>query len=122
MTEVGIDIIEIARIGAALSKWDNKFRNLVFSASEIEFCEARSDPVQHYAARFAAKEAVAKALKANKPVALKWTDVEIVSDGNGAPKVVLHGEAENLFSGSKLSLSLSHSKNSAIAVALLSDL
>jgi len=121
LTEVGIDIIEIARIGAALSKWDNKFRNLVFLASEIEFCEARSDPVQHYAARFAAKEAVAKALKAYKPVALRWTDVEITSDGNGAPKVILHGEAEDLFSGSKLSLSLSHSKNSAIAVALLSD-
>jgi len=63
LTEVGIDIIEIARIGAALSRWENKFRNFVFLASEIEFCEARSDPVQHYAARFAAKEAVAKALK-----------------------------------------------------------
>ncbi len=121
MTEVGIDIIEIARIGAALSRWENKFRNLVFSASEIEFCEARSNPVQHYAARFAAKEAVAKALKAYKPVFLRWTDVEIISDGNGAPTVLLHGEAEKLFSGTKLSLSLSHSVNSAIAIALLSD-
>ena len=121
MTEVGIDIIEIARIGEALSKWDNKFRDLVFLASEIEFCEARSNPIQHYAARFAAKEAVAKALKAHKPVFLKWTDVEIISDGNGAPTVMLHGEAEDLFSGSNLSVSLSHSINSAIAIALLSD-
>lgn len=119
--EVGIDIIEIARIGDALSKWDNRFRNLVFLASEIEFCEARSDPVQHYAARFAAKEAVAKALKAHKPVFLKWTDVEIISDGNGAPTVLLHGEAKAAFSGIRLSLSLSHSKNSAIAIALLSE-
>ena len=119
--EVGIDIVEIDRIGEALSRWEDKFRNMVFSASEIEFCEARSNPVQHYAARFAAKEAVAKALKSSKPVFLKWRDVEIISDGNGVPNVVLHGEAENLFSGPKLSLSLSHSKNSAVAIALLSD-
>ncbi len=121
MTEVGIDIIEIDRIGEALSRWENKFRNMVFSASEIEFCEARSNPVQHYAARFAAKEAVAKALKSSKTLFLKWTDVEIVSHDGGAPTVLLHGEAENLFSGFKLSLSLSHSKNTAIAIALLSD-
>ena len=76
----------------------------------------------HSAARYADSDAVEKAWKANTHVAVMWTDVEIVADGNGAPKVVLHGEAEHLFSGSKLSLSLSHSKNSAIAVALLSDL
>lgn len=121
MTEVGIDIIEIDRIGEALSRWENKFREMVFTASEIEFCEARSNPAQHYAARFAGKEAVAKALKAAKPIFLKWRDVEIMSDGNGAPTVILHGEAETLFSDSKLSLSLSHSKNTAMAVALLSD-
>ena len=121
MTEVGIDIIEIARIGSALSRWDDKFRKMVFTASEIEFCEARSNPVQHYAARFAAKEAVAKALKSSKTVFLKWTDVEIVSYENGAPTIILHGEAESLFNDSKLSLSLSHSVNSAIAVAILSD-
>ncbi len=121
MTEVGIDIIEIARIGDALSRWDNKFRKMVFTASEIEFCEARSNPVQHYAARFAAKEAVAKALKSSKTLFLKWTDVEIVSHDNGAPTVSLHGESETLFNDFKLSLSLSHSVNSAIAVAILSD-
>ncbi|TFB11595.1 holo-[acyl-carrier-protein] synthase [Candidatus Marinimicrobia bacterium MT.SAG.2] len=121
MTEVGIDIIEIARIGDALSRWDNKFRKMVFTASEIEFCEARSNPVQHYAARFAAKEAVAKALKSSKTLFLKWTDVEIVSHENGAPTISLHGESETLFNDFKLSLSLSHSVNSAIAVAILSD-
>ena len=121
MTEVGIDIIEIARIGDALSRWDNKFRKMVFTASEIEFCEARSNPVQHYAARFAAKEAVAKALKSSKTLFLKWTDVEIVSHENGAPTISLHGESESLFNDFKLSLSLSHSINSAIAVAILSD-
>jgi len=121
LTEVGIDIIEIARIGDALSRWDNKFRKMVFTASEIEFCEARSNPVQHYAARFAAKEAVAKALKSSKTLFLKWTDVEIVSHENGAPTISLHGESETLFNDFKLSLSLSHSVNSAIAVAILSD-
>ena len=121
MIEVGIDIIEIARIEAALSRWNGKFRKMVFTASEIEFCEARSNPVQHYAARFAAKEAVAKALKSSKTVFLKWTDVEIVSHASGAPTAALHGDAETLFKGFKLSLSLSHSVNSAIAVAILSD-
>ena len=121
MTEVGIDIIEIARIGDALSRWDNKFRKMVFTAAEIKFCEARSNPVQHYAARFAAKEAVAKTLKSSKTLFLKWTDVEIVSHENGAPTVSLHGESETLFNDFKLSLSLSHSVNSAIAVAILSD-
>ena len=121
MTEVGIDIIEIARIGSALSRWDDRFRKMVFTASEIKFCEARSNPVQHYAARFAAKEAVAKALKSSKTVFLKWTDVEIVSHENGAPTIILHGEAGSLFNGFQLSISLSHSVNSAIAIAILSD-
>ena len=119
--EVGIDIIEIARIGAALSRWDDKFRKWVFTDEEIDFCEARANPVQHYAARFAAKEAVAKALKSSKTVSLRWTDVEIVSLESGAPSVSLHGEAESLFNGFKLSISLSHSVNSAIAIAILTD-
>ena len=121
MTVVGIDITEIDRISSALSRWGERFKEKVFLPSEIEFCESRAFPEQHFAARFAAKEAVATTLKSSKDIFLHWRDVEIVSENNGAPKVILHGEAARQFDQSKISLSISHSGDSAVAVALLNS-
>ena len=121
MTEVGIDIIEIERIRSAIKRWGEKFKSKVYLPEEVKYCEARHHPAQHYAVRFAAKEAVAKALKTSHEVSMKWQDVEILIQKGGAPQVRLHGEAAQKFSNHILSLSVSHSDESAVAVALLNS-
>ena len=121
MTEVGIDIIEIERFRSVIRRWGDKFISKVFLPDEIKYCEARFHPAQHYAVRFAAKEAVAKALKSSHDIAMKWHDVEILSRRGGAPKIRLHGKAAEQFSNDDISLSVSHSDDSAVAVALLNS-
>jgi len=119
LTEVGIDIIEIERIRSVINRWGDKFKSKVFLPDEISYCEGRFHPAQHYAVRFAAKEAVAKAIKSSFDVPMKWHDVEILSQAGGAPKIRLHGEVAQRCSENDLSLSVSHSNVSAVAVALL---
>ena len=121
MTEVGIDIIEIERIRKAIKRWGDKFKSKVYLPAEVKYCEGRHHPAQHFAVRFAAKEAVAKALRSSHKVSMKWHDVEILSEKGGAPKVRLHGEAAEQFADHILSLSVSHSDESAVAVALLNS-
>ena len=117
--QIGIDVIEIDRISTALKKWGPKFKELVFSPDEIAYCEVRANSNQHFAVRWAAKEAVAKALLTEHEVFMHWRDVEVLSEKNGAPKIRLHGEAAKMFNRDDLRVSLSHSRNTAAAVALL---
>lgn len=121
MTEVGVDIIEIERIRSALKRWGDRFKSKVYLPDEVKYCESRHHPAQHFAVRFAAKEAVAKAIKSSSDVTMKWRDVEILTQKGGAPKVRLHGEAAQRFSNHILSLSVSHSDESAVAVAILNS-
>jgi holo-[acyl-carrier protein] synthase len=115
---VGVDLIEIARIGGALSRAANRFRDRVFSASEISYCEARGSRTASYAARFAAKEAVMKALGMGWFDGIAWREIEVVSGTNGAPSIRLSGRALERFNSlgaARSHLSLSHSRDLAIA-------
>lgn len=118
----GIDIIEIKRIKKAIDDNKEKFLSKVFAPAEIEYCEARSAAkFQHYAARFAAKEAVAKALGVGFSQGIWWTDIEVVRDDNGRPSVRLYGDAEKMaekIGVTSLSLSLSHCHDFAVANAV----
>ncbi len=115
----GIDIIEIMRIKKAIDDSNEKFLSKVFTPAEIEYCEARSAAkFQHYAARFAAKEAAAKALGLGFAKGVWWTDIEVVKDDNGKPMVKLYGQAKKTAEdlGIKtLNLSLSHCHEYAVA-------
>jgi len=114
---VGIDIIEIARLRAALQRRPALAARL-FTQAERAYCDARADPAPHYAARFAAKEAAAKTLGRW----LRWHDVEVVLDAKGRPGLSLSGEAAELAGvsrGGRLLVSLSHSRDYAIACAIL---
>ena len=122
---VGIDMIEISRIAAAVERWGERFLTRVYTADEIARCHGK---VASLAARFAAKEATSKALGVGIGWGggLRWTEIEVHNDRWGKPKVMLHGQAAEL--ATKLGLnqwaiSLSHSKDYAIAmvVALHSD-
>ncbi len=114
---IGIDIIEIARMKEALRRRPRLTARL-FTETERAYCEQRADPAPHYAARFAAKEATAKAFGRW----LRWHDVEIANDSFGRPYLVLYGEAAALLpisQGGSLVVSLSHSRDYAVACVLL---
>lgn len=108
--ELGVDLVEIGRI-KALARRNPKFLPRVFSAAEIAYCKAKKNPWPHFAVRFAAKEAVYKALgKADVPL----TAISVMRDAKGRPSVRIAGKPEP-----KLKLSLSHGCDHAVAFAIL---
>jgi holo-[acyl-carrier protein] synthase len=112
---VGIDIIEIARIEKAIGRWGEGFLRRVYTEPELRLYRKK---LSSLAVRFAAKEAVVKALgKPNGVVSLR--EIEILSDPGGKPRVNLYGRAQNQAQGlglDRLAISLSHSRENAIAV------
>lgn len=114
---VGVDIIEIDRIEQAISSWQNSFLKRVYTEAEVDICQNRA---QSFAARFAAKEAIMKALGTGM-WGLKWRDIEITQKTSGAPDVKLHGSAQNKareLGITSFSLSLSHSRKYAVAMVV----
>ena len=113
----GTDIIEISRIKDAIEKGGDKFLNEVFSKCEIYYCESKKNAkYQHYAARFAAKEAAFKAISVllKNKYEVSWKNGEILNDENGRPYILFHDvKFENRIINADISLS--HSKENAIA-------
>jgi holo-[acyl-carrier protein] synthase len=116
---IGVDLIEIERVRGALERYPG-FRDRCFTRAEQEYCDGRANPAQHYAARFAAKEAVGKALGSG--VLFTWREVEI--RGRPKPGVALSGRtkawADRLGAGA-IDLSMSHSRELATAVCVVAD-
>src|SRR4029434_5549963 len=97
---IGIDIIEVARIRAVLLRTP-RFRERVFTPAERAYCDGRGAvATQHYAARFAAKEAALKALQTGWRGGISWQDVEVASHDSGAPYLVLRGVVSELLAAS----------------------
>ncbi len=112
----GVDIIEISRIKESIENLGERFINRVFTEKEIEYCESKKNQkYQHYAARFAAKEAVFKALswKLEDKYAICWKDIEVVDDKQGRPSLNIIGM--NLNDIENIDISLSHCKEYAVA-------
>lgn len=122
IVSIGIDIIEVARIREVLLRTP-RFRERVFTPAERAYCDSRGAvAAQHYAARFAAKEAALKALQTGWRGGISWQDVEIASRDSGAPYLILHGPVKDLFDSSgatAVHLSLSHTSEHAIAEVVL---
>jgi holo-[acyl-carrier protein] synthase len=119
--KVGLDVIEIDRIGRALERYE-AFRERCFTEAERAYCDSRPNPAQHYAARFAGKEAVGKALGFGVAHAFAWKDVEIA--GRPKPGVHLSGRVENWarrVGAGAVDLSMTHSEGIAAAVCIVSD-
>ena len=117
MQHIGIDIIEIPRIERAVRHWGSRFLRRVFTRREVNLCH---DNCASLAARFAGKEAVMKALNTPLPV-LSFRDIEILSDSSGRPVVHLHGPVKKLTAEmgiSGIDVSLSHSRDNAVAMAI----
>lgn len=112
----GTDIIEINRIKDSIESMGERFLGRVYTKKEIEYCESkRNQKYQHYAARFAAKEAAFKAIsdELNDKYAICWKDLEVVNDKNGKP--ILNIIGVNLKDIVSVDLSLSHCKEYAVA-------
>ena len=119
--KVGLDVIEIGRVSGALDRYA-AFRERCFTEAERAYCESRPNPAQHYAARFAGKEAVGKALGFGVARAFAWKDVEIA--GRPKPDVTLTGQvaewAARVGAGA-IDLSMTHSRELAAAVCVVAD-
>ena len=116
---VGNDIIEVERIKESIENLGDKFLNRVFTEKEIEYCESKNMmKYQHYAARFAAKEAVFKAISKllENKFEIGWKDVEILTDNNGRPYVNILSKNLGLLD---IDISISHIKDYAISTAIV---
>jgi holo-[acyl-carrier protein] synthase len=114
---VGVDIVEISRIRKAMSTWPNTFLKRIYTKSEINNC---NNVASRLAARFAAKEAVMKALETGI-MGVNWRDIEVISNNNGAPSIKLHGKAHDKAQENgikEFSISISHSNKYAVAFVI----
>ena len=118
----GIDIVEVFRMRDAIDKWGMNFLAKVFTDKEIKYSSSKRFAPQHFAARFAAKEAVVKAFGVARRFPLNWTDIEVFNDKEGKPIISFSNGALKLKKRKKVDeavVSMSHSKNYAVANVIL---
>lgn len=116
---IGLDLCLISRMALALQRSGGRFAERVFTPVERRYCDGRATPAQHYAARFAAKEALLKAL--GVPDGLRWQELEVAQTAGGGPQLVLYGaarQAADRLGVHRLHLSLTHQGDSACAVVI----
>ena len=115
----GTDIIEINRIKEAIESLQEKFINKIYTKKEIEYCESKNkQKYQHYAGKFAAKEATFKALSQllKNKYDLNWSDIEILNNKNAKPTIIINKKIEKYFD---IDISISHCKKYATATAVI---
>lgn len=118
---LGTDMIEVERVAVKIAK-ESGFRELVFSKKEIDYCEAKANKFEHYAARFAAKEAFFKALGTGWLDGTAFNEVEITNDDKGKPVLALLGQTAVTLAAmnfKNIFVSLTHLKNIASAVVII---
>ena len=118
MHTVGVDIIEISRVSQTVGRWGQRFLNRIYTQGELAYCRGRAPQL---AARFAAKEAVMKALGTGR-YGVDWRNIEVVRRRGGPPTVQLHGRALGVaqrLSVGHIALSISHSREYAVASVVM---
>jgi holo-[acyl-carrier protein] synthase len=118
---IGTDIIECERIGRMIGQHGGHFTNHVFTAQEIRYCSERKVSAQHFAGRWAAKEAVLKSFGTGWTTGLAWTDVEVFVEMSGKPTIRLHDGAAQKAEGlgiTEVLITISHCKAYATATAI----
>jgi holo-[acyl-carrier protein] synthase len=118
---IGTDIVETLRIAQMIERHGELFLGRVFTPHEIEYCSVRKAATQHYAGRWAAKEAVLKALGTGWSRGISWRDIEVRNELGGRPHIVLDGGALDVsrrLGIQKVLISISHCRNYATAYAL----
>ena len=119
MKGLGTDIIEIERIKNAYIRYGKKFLDRIYTPREQLYCLSHKNPAEHLAVRFAAKEAVAKAMGTGFQKGLSFLDIEIINNQDGKPEVVLSNQCS--YFNSPILISLSHCKEYALALACIEN-
>lgn len=117
---IGIDIVKVERVKEAVEKWGDRFLHRVFTDREIAYCYEKKNPFPSLSVRFAAKEALIKAMGARMAISL--TDIEVTNNEHGKPAMKVSGKLEKFFKDNSLKkahLSLSHEKDYGIALVVM---
>ncbi len=118
---VGTDIVEVVRIGQMIERHGEVFLNRVYTDEEISYCQSRREYTQHFAGRWAAKEAVMKTLGTGWSRGIGWRDIEVCPSRSGAPSIVLRGAAREIAEQAGICdvlISISHCRSFATATAI----
>jgi holo-[acyl-carrier protein] synthase len=116
---IGVDVVDVKRMKTAIEAWGPALVKKMFTETEVTYCKSKKKPHEHFAARFAAKEAVSKAMETGWSGQFRWRDVEVVNEASGAPKVVLHDYVASQLAQCKVHVSLSHTENTVVAFAII---
>jgi holo-[acyl-carrier protein] synthase len=119
---VGTDLMEIARIGQSIARFGDRFLARVFTPDEIAYCQRKKSAAESFAARFAAKEAGAKALGTGISQGISWLELEVTRERSGKPGLRLSGRAAERARSlgvTRISLSITHSRDTALAVVIM---
>jgi holo-[acyl-carrier protein] synthase len=115
---IGNDIIEVERLQKSLDRQGQPFYDRLFTDREQQYCRQFKEPMPHFAGRFAAKEAIAKALGTGLGARVQWQDIEVLNDALGKPIVFLSETLQKEFDNPHLLVSISHTASYATAVAI----
>jgi holo-[acyl-carrier protein] synthase len=121
---IGYDMVEVSRIESVLQRWGNKFEERVFTQRELKYCKNKRNCNQALACRFAAKEAVFKALGTGWQRGVGWRDVEVKNNSMGKPSIVLNGYTERLageLGVSNIFVSMTNTENYGAAQVILTS-
>jgi holo-[acyl-carrier protein] synthase len=119
---IGIDLVQVKRIEQALERWGDRFKNKVFTPGEIDYCSRKRNSSPNYAARFAAKEALVKALGIGMRKGVHWKDVEVARGPLGKPLLKLSGQATEVCKQEKIAgifVSITHDQEYSSAIVVL---
>jgi holo-[acyl-carrier protein] synthase len=118
---IGVDIIEISRIEESIEKFGDSFLKKLFTDNEIGYCSSKPFPTQHFAARFAAKEALSKAIATGWSGEFEWKNVEIKNSIAGKPDFEFYGHTKETLKDHNVFLSMSHSDNTVVAFVVIEE-
>jgi holo-[acyl-carrier protein] synthase len=117
----GVDMVECDRLARSMERHGEAFVQRVFTEAEVAYCRGRRREIEHFAGRFAAKEAVLKVLGTGWRSGIRWTDVEVINEPSGRPRVRLHGRCREIADAlglAEILISISHVSSHAIASAI----
>jgi len=118
---LGIDMIELERIGRVFDLYGQRFLERIYTEGEREYIQRWADPVPRIAGRFAVKEACMKALGTGWSRGVRWRDIEVTRQASGRPEVKLHGEARRIFSSldaTEIHCTITHERSHAMAIVI----
>ena len=119
IVSIGVDLCDISRLAKLIAEHGDRFLKKVYTVQEIDYCSPKVNGVINFAARFAAKEALLKALGTGLGAEMNWKDVEVVNDAQGKPHFKFYGQVSAYIADRKVFLTLTHTNDNALAFVVI---